>query len=738
AERAEARVRADEALRGALGQLAPLTDPSKGIGELDDSLPILLLPVRVETRFKTVAADGGERDELWVRVYPDDCSVDTFEATLSETEVESARRYWAEHWAAGGISDEERAAWRGLVASHGSGRAEWIARTYRPANSEAAPTKPRREDLILVVVTTAPLDPAEAAAAVAYWRAVWLADGSGDEVDAAGAALEAAVGAARAAVIAEDYRPVNLDRALPAPLSRTDVNVDVAFVVLGDPGELDVTQQSWSRAPTAALLPDRFMFLGYRDGAPPVVAVGNPVASPLVAGPDPSLPEAEQLRHDDNGELLVPDAMRWMVDFDRAVADGMGLRVPLDEGSAAGFDRVLVVGLRLSADAEESKAELETLLDHHRFGPSGLSLLPQGTPTNNTEGHDAQRSADDDADGTFDDRASGPLFARELDWLDKRDGQWLAEYLGIDPDRLADVRHSGGRDQADVRALNTALWPATLGYWMETMMDPVLGGDAIEHTREFFINFVSGRGAIPAVRIGDQPYGVLPATAYSRMGWMRGGDRDVDHRVLARGPDPYLQRLYGLLRLADADWAGMADGVAHTGRAGDPHTTLLDIVGLHSGSVEFSQRYAESVEALYNKLRLGGLGGLLAALIVGGIVQSGTDLLTRFGYDGEEPPDLLGKLFFGTHNLLSGPIVDDRPLSESEPIRAYTDDGRNYLQWLIDAAGTSLDALYAQREFSDGPPTALLYLLARHALQLGYHDTGLRLRDSAGLLDADA
>ncbi|HUH08850.1 MAG TPA: hypothetical protein VML96_13700, partial [Egibacteraceae bacterium] len=205
-----------------------------------------------------------------------------------------------------------------------------------------------------------------------------------------------------------------------------------------------------------------------------------------------------------------------------------------------------------------------------------------------------------------------------------------------------------------------------------------------------------------------------------------------------RGPGPYLQRLYELLRLADADWAGMADGVAHTGRAGDPHATLLDIVGLHSGSVEFSQRYAESVEALYNKLRLGGLGGLLAALIVGGVVQSGTDLLTRFGYDGEEPPDLLGKLFFGTHNLLSGPIVDDRPLSESEPIRAYTDDGRNYLQWLIDAAGTSLDALYAQREFSDGAPTALLYLLARHALQLGYHDTGLRLRDSAGLLDADA
>ena len=50
--------------------------------------------------------------------------------------------------------------------------------------------------------------------------------------------------------------------------------------------------------------------------------------------------------------------------------------------------------------------------------------------------------------------------------------------------------------------MNTALWPATLGYWMETMMAPVFRRKAIEDTREFFNRYVVGRGAVPAIRIG--------------------------------------------------------------------------------------------------------------------------------------------------------------------------------------------------------------------------------------------
>jgi len=54
------------------------------------------------------------------------------------------------------------------------------------------------------------------------------------------------------------------------------------------------------------------------------------------------------------------------------------------------------------------------------------------------------------------------------------------------------------------------LWPATLGYWMDTQMRPVFSGDSIARTREHFIDSVSRSG--PTSRrfaSGHQPYGVL-------------------------------------------------------------------------------------------------------------------------------------------------------------------------------------------------------------------------------------
>src|SRR5262245_19567768 len=100
-------------------------------------------------------------------------------------------------WRAGGVDADQRAAWRSLVAATGSSRATWVVRALRPLNEPDTPTKADPRETI-VVVPINPLPPAaEKTAATQYWTALWR-DPAGAN-PAARAALEAAVGAARAA-----------------------------------------------------------------------------------------------------------------------------------------------------------------------------------------------------------------------------------------------------------------------------------------------------------------------------------------------------------------------------------------------------------------------------------------------------------------------------------------------------------------------------------------------------------
>ncbi len=325
------------------------------------------------------------------------------------------------------------------------------------------------------------------------------------------------------------------------------------------------------------------------------------------------------------------------------------------------------------------------------------------------------------------------------DPLERLDGQWLAELLGLDPAFVAGVHGSGGADQKQARAMQIALWPATLGYWMNTLFTPsggktsIFSDTTIEQTRLFFTQYVSGRGPLPAIRIGGQPYGILPTTAFSRIQWY---NQPLSREALL--PQNFLANLYRILRQLDTDWTIMSQQGHWVGEGGDPHQTLLSVLAHHPSSVEYYSRTAESLTQLYNLMNLWALAPQWWRAILNLNLQAqAMALLQRLGYTGSDLPDLLNHFFLKDNPQITT-IIDDRPLSETDPIRAYTDAGKNYIQWMIDAA-SSLETLRAETGFTGNKsPQALLYLYLRHALMLGYYDSSYNYHRNTGILSAPA
>ena len=736
------------------------SDPRQHAARMDDAIPVLLFPLRLETRFKSVTGpEGAQRPQLWVRVFPDDCLVDTFDETLAKNELDSADIFWREFFRAAGVEADQRAAWRGLVASLGSGRAAWVMQHYRPLNplapgdplgNAALEVKPQSRaagDVILVTSVDGTLTAAERTALGDFWTATWKADGKFALEEAANAALVAAVGAARAAELVKDAAPYNLREAPPATFTRQTANVRFAVVFLTPRDDIDARTRSWMKPARAELLPERLVLLGFRGNQEILNQIGAPVQGPFDVSPDPTATSGEQFQFDAQGNLQLGANLHWMTDFDEAVRRGMGFRVDLTPQQAAGFDRLFVLGLRLGSSPEQGKTELESLFQHHYFSSSGFSLLPQGAPTNNTEEQNSAQSRGDDPDASYDFVFNGKAQFTETDEvLDKSDGQWLAESLGLDTEWLKQIPHAGGTDQSEARAMNTVLWPATLGYFMDTLLQPVFDDDAVYHTRWFFNRYVSGRGMVPAIRVGRQPYGILPTTAFGKIRWTEGEQRVplAGHtRFLEKrssGFDQWLVKYKKVLDGLHATWIDKARGVSRVDPdAADPHAALLDIVGLHPASVEFHQRYAQTKGQEHNIALLFQEFLSWQTLPANEQHNQAYDVLTSLGYTDPQVPKLFDLFWKVFPNRLNGPVIQDGPMSETEPLRNVTTNNHNYIEWLHEWAKVSFDTIRVQDGFQANQwPNALLYVLMRHALELGYHDAGVRLLDEAGLLDTPA
>ena len=114
---------------------------------LQTTVPLVLLPVRLETRFAT----GGNAQELWIRVFPDEIHADSHEHELTDLELTAGQTFWNSVW-----SDENAAAtaWQVLLQTVTTPRAAWVVLVLTPLNldddprpaSPEFPEPPRKSD----------------------------------------------------------------------------------------------------------------------------------------------------------------------------------------------------------------------------------------------------------------------------------------------------------------------------------------------------------------------------------------------------------------------------------------------------------------------------------------------------------------------------------------------------------------------------------------------------------------
>lgn len=608
---------------------APRPAPSEPpVAGGSDATPLLLLPVRIETRF----AGPGESSELWVRVYPDQIMVNGHHPELTTAELAAGNAYWDAVWRAGNPPpqpDAIQGPWRGLAARYGAPRAAWIVRQATPVNIGQRPVAP----------TPPGSDP------------------------------------------------------VPPP----------------QPPSPPVSGSSWGSPATAALLPPAWTVV-LEGGGTTTSVTGSPVTAGLALSLSPADPSLAGGFPDG---MPVDAGMRWLVDFDAAVTAGMAMRIPITaQQRQAGFDRVLVYGL-LAGDAS---APVAALLDAHHYS-DGLAFVPQGAPTNNTADAASAYSRKDPGELISFAVELGPALTGEAD----ADGPVAAGLLGLPVTTFDHVRFADRHDMRDGQDMLTALWPATLGYFLRQLGDGSLTEAQIEQARTWSVASVRPRGPVPAIAAGQVPYGILPVTATAL--WVPDAADPVESAVLQM-----VQRLLPA-------WTASVAAAPHLGATpGDPDADMAHVLGMDASSMSFRGRHVLGDQLLWN------LMGFLAVPPAGSTIwwqqhlAAGRAQLDTLGYSTWDPR-LVHTGLSPDGFPVTAPTVADGPLSETGQLPADASFGGgqvNYITWLRSAAIADIRA-----DNYPGPavPDSLLYRILRQSMLLDYVTLAQFAQVASGELD---
>jgi len=365
-----------------------------------------------------------------------------------------------------------------------------------------------------------------------------------------------------------------------------------------------------------------------------------------------------------------------------------------------------------------SKSGLEELFNSHHY-TDGISLLKQGTSTNNTDsvaagfsqvefGNDVTHSVEREAD----------LFEVVERYREKTDGQILSEALGVDYDTFQHVYHSNGYDIRNAMFMNNVLWQTTAGYYLRDMLAPLVNDAMLEETRQFFMDYVRSRGALPSIRSGRQPYGILPATAMSQMEWTNEPSR------------AFYESIYFVTEKFNKEWKKVADNLKHAGAAltdGERKQMMIDAMAKSPVSVDYYQRTGVGAGYIWNNLAFN-CAPEKSELWFNSQKKAAFYLNNGIGISLPYTPRIMQMNFLKKNMRIKMPLTVDK--TSKLPIAPIAGSDINFIGWLRTAPLAKIKS----QDFSDiatnpnlKPPKSLLYRLIRQSLLLEYWETGVKL-----------
>ena len=690
-------------------ELSRINDPDKIIKQCSNKVPFLMLPVRLETKYMYLNTD---HPELWVRIYPDDIAIDTHEESFTDDEIEKAKFYFNEVTKAEAAEDQIKSDLDEIV---GYAKRDVILKTGEELFLST-------EELFDVLPDD--FEQVHIEGGVAYWQ---------------------------------EYKRIRETIKIPAWMDIVNSFGPYRSAYIVNKGgdffkavDIPLKPDSWSRAPRSYVMPDYFVLRLYKKSIINNKTVHEPwkdvgrnikefrgrlIKYPLAVGPEP-LSEG-----DDPNQLFFDKDSEWMIDFNKAVETGMGIKVDLKDLDSseinAGFSRIIAIGIKTPEEVKGHTNLLCQMFDNHHYS-GGFSFLKQGTPTNNTGETESEYNSQEENYGqSYKIEVASENFAEEeTDNNVIKDGFRFANVLGL-KDNIDIFKHIPGADETDnedAKQMAVALWPATWGtYLFDELYGKLAHQIDIEEFRNHFVEYVRARNSYPTIRIEDMPYGILPGSAFSL--W--------EEKSANESKRKFYQGFQSLLYKLSQYWLKLSEDtekIPRVGSSNDPEKELVQILGMQALSDSFRMRPVINEKYLTDLLDYCGQSLLQTENILTRIINSlplannpvidstsnntlsssyqmlndkyleaktESAKLFKEMTDCEQYPFILDTTTWGEGYDLELPLVQETPVSETNNLTP------NYIQAFYDAENL--------REFLEiryeGEKTPILFMLLRIAVK---------------------